>query len=842
MTEERAMLRRRIKAWALLLAMVFLLPAGGRGEIVLEPLLEPIALYGFEMSVEPGYDGKITYNKTFPVRVRIINHGTDFEGTLAMNAYISRREYDRYEQSITLPAGAEREYILPLKIGIRQESFTAELLKDGKVVSTAEARPLAAINPSAMLIGVLSTRPQNLSCLDITKENDPLSRSEYWQTVPLTPESFPDTAEMMQSFGMLVVDDISPAELTQKQQDVLDEWLCGGRILLTGAGAQAAKTLPAFSRYTELTAGGVTLSDRVLSGLRDAVGVSREEGEPVLLTARISAEYSPLAADDKGQGLLWRASAGAGRIYTAAFEIGDPELNANPFMHSFWQRLLIQQDYNLYSRVMYTARDDLQPAPYMGYQVSLPADSGLLTCLLLLGAGLVLGCALWLILKRRDRSQGMWAVLPVLFIAECAGIFMLSRGAETNRPMAAASTLLTQEDGIWNRYTSIHAALPEAGLHTFGLEDGNLHMVQDESYYYDDPETKGAAPDSLRMIYRQGEKSEVSRNLSSPWKMLSMYTLDKAEITGKAEASAWMEEDGLHGEIINGTGMALQPGWVITSYGYKSIPALKPGEKADFVMRFAEMDKSKGFVTFQDGSFYLSRPWDIYQIIGQAVPVHWNTPKEQEDSALNSLISSAVQVWQSLDQQRSEWYDNTLPFFTYAAVPEEEYPLRLKVDGKAVEQKRNMTAVTVRMSMLPVGKTGLVFCPADTVSPVLCEVNDMGWPAGDVEKPNGQSYYDLTQNPTFRFTLDMEKKVQLTRMIVVMEDYYTYAEPMAFNHRKYRWEKIPVNAEAEHPERYMDENGNIYIQLRPANGEAYYGMDIPAPQITLEGRVEDAEN
>ena len=37
-------------------------------------------------------------------------------------------------------------------------------------------------------------------------------------------------------------------------------------------------------------------------------------------------------------------------------------------------------------------------------------------------------------------------------------------------------------------------------------------------------------------------------------------------------------------------------------------------------------------------------------------------------------------------------------------------------------------------------------------------------------------------------------------------------------------------------------NGNIYIQLRPANGEAYYGMDIPAPQITLEGRVEDAEN
>ena len=47
-----------------------------------------------------------------------------------------------------------------------------------------------------------------------------------------------------------------------------------------------------------------------------------------------------------------------------------------------------------------------------------------------------------------------------------------------------------------------------------------------------------------------------------------------------------------------------------------------------------------------------------------------------------------------------------------------------------MEQKRNMTAVTVRMSMLPVGKTGLVFCSADTVSPVLCEVNDKGWLRG----------------------------------------------------------------------------------------------------------------
>ena len=84
----------------------------------------------FDMEVEIGYDGLMTYGRIMPVHVRIRNFGGDFEGVLGMNAYISQKEYDRYETEIAIPAGSEREFTLPIAVYARQEQFTAEILKD----------------------------------------------------------------------------------------------------------------------------------------------------------------------------------------------------------------------------------------------------------------------------------------------------------------------------------------------------------------------------------------------------------------------------------------------------------------------------------------------------------------------------------------------------------------------------------------------------------------------------------------------------------------------------------------------------------------------------------------
>ena len=58
--------------------------------------------------------------------------------------------------------------------------------------------------------------------------------------------------------------------------------------------------------------------------------------------------------------------------------------------------------------------------------------------------------------------------------------------------------------------------------------------------------------------------------------------------------------------------------------------------------------------------------------------------------------------------------------------------------------------------------------------------------------------------------------------------------------KKQEWEEIKLNSPLSNPEKYIDGDGNLYVQFRPASGDDTY-TDIPAPTLTLEGRVKDAE-
>ena len=94
-----------------------------------------------EIEAEPGYDGRITYGKVIPVRVTVRNNGADLEGTVAVNTYASTLKYDRYEAEIFVPAGGERTVVLPVKIGVRQEILTVEVLQDGEVICAVNTSP-----------------------------------------------------------------------------------------------------------------------------------------------------------------------------------------------------------------------------------------------------------------------------------------------------------------------------------------------------------------------------------------------------------------------------------------------------------------------------------------------------------------------------------------------------------------------------------------------------------------------------------------------------------------------------------------------------------------------------
>ena len=832
------------KALALLLAActLFLCAAG-----LAESMHEEIENDALDMDVSVGFDGMMTFGKTMPVRVRVRNFGDDFEGKLALNAYVSKKEYDRYEKEVFVPAGSEREFELAVNVYVRQETYSAELVKDGEVVCRANGRAARMVNPAAMLIGVLSTRPRNLNNLNIDMENDVLGRYEMWQTVTLTADTFPEDASLLRSFGMIAIDDVDPATLTQKQQDLLGTWLRSGKILLCGGGANAVRNTAFFAKYTGLKLEDVTSSDSVLEGLERLLGRAVSGRKPTCALAVYSGGTA-LADDAEGRGLVWRTKVGGGRIYTTAFELGDPRLNSENLMGYFWQQLLVNLDQEVYTAVVQSNVDNYNSATVTGsYSAMVEARSFLPAGLLIVLGVLALSCFAWAVLKRMDKRQWMWLALPVIALIAVGSILLLSAGAETNRPLAVIADNIVQDStGTVMNYSGISVAAPEFGRHSYGFAGERLRVQTYDyvDYDQDDDDEKKQIPNELRTCYTFGGENAVTAESLTPWDVITMSAESPAKMQGQITGSVWMEEDGLHGQVVNETDARFEAGNIVTTYGFVSVPALAPGKKADFVMLRKTMKKPDNPV-YEDGGFYPKNP-GLYTVISNAVGYDDSytkaSPEEQrERELLSSMINGASDL---LRHDQGNWsygaYESAV--FLYCAKPVDAPDSVLTVDGVPVTQKTNMALMTAELPFTAVGRTGVVFRSAGMDVPERVETDENRMPTDTLVQFTKQLYYHpLSDTPTFRYTMDGMTGVKVEKLQVMLDTYYAgQCHVFALNVGEQKWETIKLNEEIKDPDKYLDKDGRLFLQFRSASQDMY--MDIPTPLITLEGRLEHAED
>ena len=795
-----------------------------------------------EMTVKVGYDGLITYGKAFPVRVTIRNNGEDFEGKLGVNAYISAKIYDRFETPVSLPAGAEREYVLAPAVYAKQETFTAEITKDGEVICAVNAAPERVVNPSSMLIGVLSTRPQNLNNLNINKDNDTLGRYEIWQTIALTPETFPEDQRLLNSFSMIVTDDIDPAALNTKQKEALEQWLHGGRILLCGSGAAGARSIDFFSGDTGLKLEGMTSSDGVTGALQRSIG-RVETGEKIAVSLAQLTGGTPLVQDAEGRGLIWRNTAGAGRIYTSAFEAGDAALNAVSLMHYYWQQLLVNNDADFYNTVLYSGSEDQgDTAAFAGWSATVKARSRMLPALMIAAGMVIIASVCWLVLKKTGRQKWMWLALPMLAAVTVACMVLLSGASEANRPMAViAENLVQGADGNIRSYRGISAATPEYGRHSYGMEGENLRVRNYDYIDYDEEDEKKLEPSTLRTCYIVGGENALTVQSKMPWEMVNMTCEAGGGIQGRIETSIWMEEDGLHAEIVNNTEYRLTGGHVITSYGYASVPDLDPGEKAEASLihkKLADPQNPK----YEDGGLYISEGIDFYSMTCSALGYveTYDGNRERDQSATRTTMINSASELLYKEKNGSSYAAAGGSHFIFSAVPEGLPEISLSVDGKPISRMSIFGQLTAEMNYLEIGKTGVVFRTAGMDVPARVETDENGKPGKELPASQQRAYYHaLNETPTFRYDLSGLTHVRIEKLRLAMESYYaSEARAYALNVTTGAWDEIRMNEDIPKPENYLDGEGRLYLQFRPDTKEMY--AEIPTPLITLEGRLDNA--
>ena len=184
--------------------------------------------------------------------------------------------------------------------------------------------------------------------------------------------------------------------------------------------------------------------------------------------------------------------------------------------------------------------------------------------------------------------------------------------------------------------------------------------------------------------------------------------------------------------------------------------------------------------------------------------------------------------------------------FLYSAEPEGTKVSAIYEDGEEIESKSVLPLLTVEAEYLTIGKTGVVFHAPGMDPAVRCALDENGMPNGDMEDSGSgrNSYYSyyfpLSEKPTFRFTPQDLDRTEISSITIGMEQWYLNdLRCYVLNPITRKWEEFSINKPLHRPETYLDRDGNLYCQFRSISGETY--MDIPAPTLTLEGRVKDAE-
>ena len=536
------------------------------------------------LEAELGYSGAITYMRDIPLTVTIENKGPDVEGSICVNLYRNTVFYDRYEYSISLASGAKKQIMMPVNLKMRQDNYVIEFSSGGTVLASVVKTPARMIKPEAVLIGVLSADPQALSYMNQDTLAGLLSdRFEAWQLVALNPDIFPTTESLMKSFMILVVDGFDASILSADRQQVLDNWIKAGGIVIIGGGAQAATDYPYFAKYTGLSAGAIREAEDITPALLQTFAYVG--GKPLaqkVLVNETASQDIPLA---KGEvPLIYMNSAGSGLIYTAAFELGAKPITSWPGIAGLWPRVLLtsaNRQYNaLYNQIsnnMYGGNNNT----YMLENMPIENAANVVPMIVLLAAYLLLsGVGSYLLLKKLDKREYMWFTVPVLAVACMLALYLIGENQSFNKPTLATFTSVRINPLGETQVSSIGSvASPDSGEALIKAGDGvSITPIDPEGYYYDMPQDAVPKQQKFRML--MGENQAVGYPDGAPWLRRLMAFSGASQEFGTLKGSVWMEEDGLHGEIVNNTTYAFEEGVLLTNLGYVRVGAMAPGGSA----------------------------------------------------------------------------------------------------------------------------------------------------------------------------------------------------------------------------------------------------------------------
>jgi len=439
-----------------------------------------------KISVEEGIDGKVKEGRGFPLKVTVENTGSDFKGDLLFDYAPSYQTGGARALSIDVPANSKRTYTLSIpgfndEIRHNSNQETIHLFQGswekGKEIKFKGDKRLTPnfIYSNYTAIGLLSENPDRLKGIKGANMG-----GNQVEALTLTKENIPEEKSGFQMLDYLIIDQFNISELSQDQQSALKSWVETGGVLFIGGAPHLEDTLGSAADMAPLTFGEEsTLSDTSTFNVKKNIEASFNS--LAIYKGTVKTESVVLVEQD-GIPLVVKRSEGLGEVWQTAFSLGDPVLNGWESYDEWFANVLSKTepyfllgqsngDQSFLERIYYEVADSNELFPTTNFKVST-------LVIILIIYLIVLVPLLYFLLRKVDKREQAWWIIPAISVLVSSGIFITGAKDRISKPhLNQMSVLKVEEDKSVNGISAFSALSNSGGDYDFVSDKHNLDIT-----------------------------------------------------------------------------------------------------------------------------------------------------------------------------------------------------------------------------------------------------------------------------------------------------------------------------------------------------------------------------
>ncbi len=479
--------------------------------------------------------------ETMDVSVTIANNAEDFSGTVELSLD-SSNEKRVFEKQVVLPAGSRKVILYRIPQVILEELSPSDdctvTIRRGKG-SVAQQKfdqggYFFSKDENTIVVGTLSDHPNQLSWLDNGGDSIFISGESKELRIRELGEDFTETE--LSDLTFLVIDDFDTSVLSQEQIEAIQNWVNVGGGLWIGTGPRP-ETISGFDKSFI----DATIIDTVPQGITYAAvdyGMSYQEAYGSGINMVMQSAYGAILLSNYGLAELMNSA-----VDGAALEDGF----GNPINKTYFAQSMLTILFD-YTSGTFSNRNNRSPYNFQDNMSLLEEKIDLhfvgIKFLMLLYVILV-GPVLYLVLKKMQKREQIWVILPVVSAVFVGLVFLMGIPNRVN--------------GLQMKTISVCNADGSGNTHTYasGYQSSNKDwsLTLDPDYYsacgYMNEWYSGG---NRFTISERGEQVQITYNPDMGFSSASFLALGKNKESGSLTFKEEFGNGLLCGSITNQTG------------------------------------------------------------------------------------------------------------------------------------------------------------------------------------------------------------------------------------------------------------------------------------------------